>query len=132
MHKLMAAAFGLCCLVQAASFGQQPAGGSPSPTSAGGFTLSEGEARQVSAALQLIQARDNDLRQAINDVLQVPLEASKTLEVVAKAQATLAKLQTAQAEFKALRGDFRARYGCAECDFSPDYKALVKIQAAKP
>lgn len=132
MSKVIAAVLGVCCLAHGVSFGQQPTSAKPRPAATSGFTLSDGEARQVSAALQLIQTRDNDLRQALNDVLQVPLEASKALEVVAKAQASLAKLQTAQAEFKALRNEFRAQYGCVDCDFGPDYKTLVRPQAARP
>lgn len=96
------------------------------PKQAEQTALSEQEQQQIAQAAQLVRERAAELQQALNAIAGCPLEASKTLEVVAKVQAAMARSQAAQAEFDKSIAVFQARHSCPDCLLTPNGKALIR------
>lgn len=91
------------------------------------IALTEQEQREALDARQAIEQAQASLNQVGNIVLTADVsDCAKPAVAVALAQIRQLRLQLAAAQAGGLLWRLRAAHGCTECEYSPDYKSLVK------
>lgn len=97
----------------------------PSPVS----PLSPDEQAIIRAAIDTQQNWQRQIQAAEQAALNAPLKCETALSAVGELQKAFAMKMYADARIESILNAQRLARSCADCEFSPDYKSLVRKEA---
>jgi hypothetical protein len=90
------------------------------------FALTSDEQKAVIEAVQFQRNWQKNFEQSELAALNAPLKAQEAVEALGNFQKAFAMREVANARMDSLLSSHRLAHGCADCEYAPDWKSLIR------
>lgn len=93
------------------------------------LVLSADEQKAITEVVRFQQNWQQNFSQAELAALNAPLKAQEAVEALGNFQKAYAMREAANARLDSLLNSHRLAHNCADCEYAPDWKSLVRKEA---